>query len=120
MLSPAVFRELLQNSDDASARAVEIHFETEAYLQRAKEGATAGADATNAVTPLPDLKTAVVCNHKIQSSFDCLTSASGDSMDLQERWHGIPRRGLEQAEEDRYDMLIVIVYVRNSLVLSRG
>jgi hypothetical protein len=29
-----VFRELLQNSDDAEARSVEIRFETEAYLSR--------------------------------------------------------------------------------------
>lgn len=59
-----VFRELLQNSDDASAKAVEIHFETEAYVKRRER---AGADASNApavpsgsVEKLPDLKTAIV------------------------------------------------------------
>jgi len=29
-----VFRELLQNSDDAQSSAVELHFETEDYLRR--------------------------------------------------------------------------------------
>ncbi|KAF8125469.1 hypothetical protein EV363DRAFT_1402460 [Boletus edulis] len=33
---PSVFRELLQNSDDAQSHTVEIHFETAAYLDRRK------------------------------------------------------------------------------------
>lgn len=32
-----VFRELLQNSDDAGAKAVEIRFETKEYLNRKSE-----------------------------------------------------------------------------------
>jgi hypothetical protein len=52
-----VFRELLQNSDDAGARSVEIRFETEEYLSREK------GDEPQSEEPkqedLPDLKTAV-------------------------------------------------------------
>jgi hypothetical protein len=54
-----VFRELLQNADDAEARSVEIRFETEAYLSREK------GDNLQPDNPerhdLPDLKTALVC-----------------------------------------------------------
>jgi hypothetical protein len=54
-----VFRELLQNADDAEARSVEIRFETEAYLSREK------GDDLQSDKPergdLPDLKTAMVC-----------------------------------------------------------
>ncbi|KAH9901111.1 hypothetical protein C8Q73DRAFT_742765 [Cubamyces lactineus] len=58
-----VFRELLQNSDDASATAVEIHFETKAYLERKNKAPEDGAE--NAVIArdaeqLPDLKTTAV------------------------------------------------------------
>ncbi|KAI0313421.1 hypothetical protein OF83DRAFT_1175689 [Amylostereum chailletii] len=54
-----VFRELLQNSDDAASRSVEIRFETEAYLSRQKtteedSGIVSGSEK------LPDLKTALV------------------------------------------------------------
>ena len=45
-----MFRELLQNSDDAEARSVEIRFETEAYLSR---------ENGNDLQHLPDLETAV-------------------------------------------------------------
>jgi hypothetical protein len=58
-----VFRELLQNSDDASARAVEIRFETEAYLARSKQGAGGAGgvvEAAGAKEKLPDLKTVAV------------------------------------------------------------
>ncbi|KAI0083802.1 hypothetical protein BDY19DRAFT_975723 [Irpex rosettiformis] len=56
-----VFRELLQNSDDASAKAVEIHFDTEEYVQRTKEGDKGGEGSEGqSVTPLPDLKKVVV------------------------------------------------------------
>jgi hypothetical protein len=54
-----VFRELLQNADDAEARSVEIRFETGAYLSREK------GDDLQSDNPergdLPDLKTAVAC-----------------------------------------------------------
>ena len=58
----AVFRELLQNSDDASATAVEIHFETKEYIQRknAKRDVEGDSEGTLSETTLPDLKTAVV------------------------------------------------------------
>ena len=57
-----VFRELLQNSDDASATAVEIHFETKEYLDRKNNKESPSDD--NAPAPgtdgLPDLKTTMV------------------------------------------------------------
>ena len=52
-----MFRELLQNSDDAGARSAEIRFETEEHLSRAK------SDEPQSDEPrqenLPDLKTTV-------------------------------------------------------------
>ncbi|KAF8128969.1 hypothetical protein EV363DRAFT_1220883 [Boletus edulis] len=50
-----VFRELLQNSDDARASAVEIHFETAAYLRR-KEGEQGNID----IPSLPNLRSTYV------------------------------------------------------------
>ncbi|KAG1888113.1 hypothetical protein F4604DRAFT_1715581 [Suillus subluteus] len=52
-----VFRELLQNSDDAQSSAVEIHFETEEYLRRKN-----GKDAVQPEDDVgfPDLKTTPV------------------------------------------------------------
>lgn len=53
-----MFRELLQNSDDASSKAVEIRFETKRYIDgnsSNKDQATTSQDAR-----LPDLKTALV------------------------------------------------------------
>jgi len=54
-----VFRELLQNSDDAGARSVEIRFETEEYMSREKGGEPQSDKPEQ--EDLPDLKTAVVC-----------------------------------------------------------
>ncbi|EKM56817.1 uncharacterized protein PHACADRAFT_141759 [Phanerochaete carnosa HHB-10118-sp] len=57
-----VFRELLQNSDDASSKAVEIHFESKAHISMG--GATEAQDAQGPGDGMPeklrDLKTAVV------------------------------------------------------------
>ncbi|KAF8497462.1 hypothetical protein F5888DRAFT_1829389 [Russula emetica] len=53
-----VFRELLQNSDDAEARSVEIRFETVEYLSREK-GDEPQSDESEQ-EDLPDLKTAQV------------------------------------------------------------
>lgn len=63
-----VFRELLQNSDDASAKAVEIHFDTEEYVQRTKDGVPAEDESEKSVTPLPDLKKVIVRLNLIVSS----------------------------------------------------
>ena len=53
-----VFRELLQNSDDAECGNAEIHFETAAFLGLNPEA------ATHAGSPdLPDLKETNVQNH---------------------------------------------------------
>jgi hypothetical protein len=54
-----VFRELLQNSDDAGARSIEIRFKTEEYLSR-EEGDETQSDESEQ-EDLPDLKTAVAC-----------------------------------------------------------
>jgi len=49
-----VFRELLQNSDDASSKAVEIRFETRRYIDRNNPSEDR----------LLDLKTALVCGFR--------------------------------------------------------
>lgn len=60
-LYETVFRELLQNSDDASSKAVEIHFDTEAYVKSQAGTAQDAAKASSSgVEKLPDMKTAVV------------------------------------------------------------
>jgi hypothetical protein len=50
-----VFRELLQNADDARAERVEIRFETQAFLDA---GDAAPAEDEG---PAPDLRTVQVC-----------------------------------------------------------
>jgi hypothetical protein len=58
-----VFRELLQNSDDARSEAVEIRFETQGFLST-KSGDIDTGDSVaspNLETQLPDLKTTNVC-----------------------------------------------------------
>jgi hypothetical protein len=54
-----VFRELLQNSDDAGARSAEIRFETEGYLSREKCNDDQSDEPKQ--ENLPDLKTALAC-----------------------------------------------------------
>ena len=54
-----MFRELLQNSDDAEARSVEIRFETEGYLSRENRDDLQSDKRERG--DLPDLKTAVAC-----------------------------------------------------------
>ncbi|EPQ50196.1 hypothetical protein GLOTRDRAFT_141604, partial [Gloeophyllum trabeum ATCC 11539] len=69
-----VFRELLQNSDDAGSSAVEIHFETRAYAEKTKAAASSSSSPADAEPSegdestrtdkaredLPDLKTVQV------------------------------------------------------------
>lgn len=57
LMDTAVFRELLQNSDDAASQAVEIHFQTQAFIDNKSGKAT---DKTE--ERLPELKTAQVRN----------------------------------------------------------
>ena len=52
-----MFRELLQNSSDAASKTVEIHFETEAYLNYKK---SENGEGPSGEWKLPDLKTAKV------------------------------------------------------------
>ena len=53
-----VFRELLQNSDDASSKAVEIRFETKKYIDGNPSAQTKAPPFLS--ERLPDLKTALV------------------------------------------------------------
>lgn len=53
-----MFRELLQNSDDASAKTVEIRFETKGYADREKSGADQAPPVQD--EHFPDLTTALV------------------------------------------------------------
>ncbi|KAK0195282.1 hypothetical protein F5146DRAFT_1100835 [Armillaria mellea] len=51
-----VFRELLQNSDDAQATAVEIHFQSKHFL----DNSSSISNRSSSDIPLPDLSTALV------------------------------------------------------------
>lgn len=65
-----VFRELLQNSDDARSEAVEIRFETQAFLST-KTGDLDIDDSVaspNLETQLPDLKTTHVSYDSLRCS----------------------------------------------------
>ena len=79
-----MFRELLQNSDDAEARSVEIRFETEEYLSREEDD-----DIQSDESDLPDLKTAMACGFLILDLM-CVFLAyltialTGPPMDVQE------------------------------------
>jgi hypothetical protein len=81
-----VFRELLQNSDDAGARFAEIRFETEKYLSREKGDDTLSDGPEQ--EDLPDLKTAVardflsvdLMSSLLYSTIACI----GQPMDVQE------------------------------------
>lgn len=66
-----VFRELLQNSDDAQSRAVEIRFETQAYVDRKAGRSPTQADGNGdgEQQRLPDLKTALVCRGVSQYTY---------------------------------------------------
>jgi len=51
-----VFRELLQNSDDAGAKSVEIHFNTRSFLDNKSKSSAPTKDLAITPSPLPDLK----------------------------------------------------------------
>ena len=81
-----MFRELLQNSDDAAARSVEIRFETEKYLSRDEDEDTESDDSEQ--ENLPDLKTAVACGFLSFNSMGVflayhMITRTGPSMDVQ-------------------------------------
>jgi hypothetical protein len=83
-----VFRELLQNSDDAGAHSVEIRFETESYLSREKRS---DVEPDESPKDLPSLKTAVVRSfvvltdqHVLIGPLVDLVNRTGPPMDIQE------------------------------------
>ena len=55
-----VFRELLQNSDDAQSETVEISFETQAYLASKNKEQLGETKEITSGSSLPDLKTSHV------------------------------------------------------------
>ena len=55
-----VFRELLQNSDDAQSKSVEISFETQAFIDRRSRETSRDDIVDVSEIRLPDLKTAHV------------------------------------------------------------
>ena len=79
-----MFRELLQNSDDASSKVVEIRFETKRYIDRNDSN-------EDQASPLPNLKTALVCGSRFPP---CSVDLMGSSQ--VHRWtfknNGIPFR----------------------------
>ena len=81
-----VFRELLQNSDDAQATAVEIRFETQSFLDLMDLSSLSSEETLSGA--LPDLRTTLVSNHAL-----CIPGhnviLSGTSMDFQEQWDHI-------------------------------
>ena len=82
----SVFRELLQNSDDASSKAVEIHFETKPYVTKQEAGETVNAPVADdgAVEKLPDLKTAIVCPRQCPIQWLTDRACTGSPVDIQE------------------------------------
>jgi len=60
-----VFRELLQNSDDASSKAVEIRFETKRYIDRNNSSEVRLPPLLD--ERLPDLKTTLVRGFRFSS-----------------------------------------------------
>ena len=62
-----MFRELLQNSDDALSNAVEIRFETKKYTDRNDSSEDQGTPLSG--DRLPDLKTALVRGSRPLSYF---------------------------------------------------
>ncbi|KAH9485292.1 hypothetical protein JR316_0002200 [Psilocybe cubensis] len=55
-----VFRELLQNSDDAQSKSVEIRFETQAYVDNRSGTPRSDDSLSSSPGQLPDLKTSLV------------------------------------------------------------
>ena len=84
-----VFRELLQNSDDAQSKTVEIRFQTQDFLDGEHTTGSGGREA------LPDLKTTSASPY-IDSLVLCST-VTGTSMGLQEQWGHLQGRRLESA-----------------------
>ena len=83
-----MFRELLQNSDDAFSNTVEIRFETERYINI--NDSSQGQDLPPIGERLPDLKTALVRDPCFLPCFVGLIGCQGAQMDVKEQRHPIP------------------------------
>ncbi|KAF8415202.1 hypothetical protein L210DRAFT_3465017 [Boletus edulis BED1] len=79
-----LFRELLQNSDDAQSHTVEIHFETAAYLDQRKR-----REENLGVSALPDLKSTPVTQWTFKNNGEVFTEK--DWMRLPKIAEGNPR-----------------------------
>jgi hypothetical protein len=77
-----VFRELLQNSDDAQAKAVEIRFETQGFLDKKKGGTSSLDFQEHTSDTLPDLRTAMVSLCSFHTFHDMNLGSSGTPMDF--------------------------------------
>jgi ABC-type Fe2+-enterobactin transport system substrate-binding protein len=80
----SVFRELLQNSDDAASKAVEIRFESKPFLERIEQ------NDTEASKVLLDLKRPVMSSSSINQTSN--VRDVGAPMDLSKQWDDIQRR----------------------------
>jgi hypothetical protein len=96
VLFPSVFRELLQNSDDAESPTVEVHFETAAYLDRRDR-----REEILDVPTLPDLKsTSVLALGPSHAHVFADHIFQGYAMDVQKQWENVYRQRLEETPED--------------------
>lgn len=74
----------MQNSDDAQSKAVEIHFETQEYMNR-KNGTHTSVGVEENREQLPDLRTALVYVHYPSMYFGTLTGPAGAQLGIQEQ-----------------------------------
>ena len=86
----SVFRELLQNSDDAQSHVVEVHFNTAAYLDRRDQK----SEVIDVPIP-PDLKTTSVL--AFGSPVLCFADLifQGYPVDVQKQWESVYRERLD-------------------------
>ncbi|KAG8848062.1 hypothetical protein FRC20_002634 [Serendipita sp. 405] len=121
-----VFRELLQNADDAAATAVQIIFETKDYLERhkstnsneIKEGASvsngistiSGGEVADTDRPLPNLKDIILAQW---------TFKNNGTIFREEDWNRLKKIGQSQGHSqfsvvDKYRLLICCYSRRKS------
>ena len=94
---PSVFRELLQNSDDARSDAVEVHFDTAAYLDRRDRRAE-----IIDIPTLPDLESISVIGARSlpYPPYFADLILQGYAMDFQKQRESIYRERLDATPDD--------------------